>query len=73
MNAQTVTSEQDETLSHVVWRTEGRNPPQRLEQVLTLNPHLRNLPAALPAGTPIYLPPPPAAAPPLLANRQLWD
>lgn len=73
MSERIVTSLQDETLSHLLWRLDGRNPPQRLEQVLALNAHLSRLPAALPAGTTITLPPLPPPSPPLLANHQLWD
>lgn len=65
-----IRSTQGDTLSLIVWRAYGVSSGMT-ERVLDANPHLANLPAVLPAGIPITLPPvAPAAPKPVL---QLWN
>lgn len=65
-----IRTSQGDTLSAITWRAYGVSSGMA-ERVLDANPHLANLPAVLPAGVLITLPPVAPAAPKPVV--QLWN
>lgn len=59
MSVRTIRTVEGDTLDLVIWRELGE-VDGRLEEVLLLNTHLRQLPVVLPVGTEVHLPVAPA-------------
>lgn len=60
-----------DVLDLVVWRLTGGRGPDVLAVVLAANPHIRAMPAHLPAGTKITIPDLPSKA--TTQPLSLWD
>lgn len=68
----TVTALDGETVDAICWRELGRTQGVT-EQVLSLNPGLAGLGAALPGGTTVILPELTQMTPAVLETINLWD